>query len=151
MNVKRTPLAAAVSAGVPEVSDFVTVRLLREHGLDAARCRPLATSSYLSIIRRVLLIGNPWERHRRRRRWFLADPAAGRGPLRIRSPRFDRNLRMVPSQKKNNALFWDSRVSAANNSMIEERHRGNRAKNGTHARETLPWEFRSSRDLESLK
>lgn len=35
--------------GAPKVSDFVTVRLLREHGLDAARCRPLATSSYLPI------------------------------------------------------------------------------------------------------
>lgn len=34
---------------------FVTVRLLRERGLDSARCRLLATSSHLPIIRRVLL------------------------------------------------------------------------------------------------
>nr|KAF7419880.1 hypothetical protein H0235_010177 [Vespula pensylvanica] len=40
---------------VPEVLDFVTVRFLRERGLDSARCRSLATSSYLPIICRILL------------------------------------------------------------------------------------------------
>lgn len=44
---------------------FVTVRLLRERGLDSARCRLLATSSHLPIIRRVLLSSctfqtSPW-------------------------------------------------------------------------------------------